>query len=122
MRGPMTTHGVTKQNIRKIMPTAKRRDFNPTRHRADTNVWTARSWCDKMCISCCSQVQGHQENETNQEAHANSVYAKLLDYTLCCAIWPGRDDSVMNPPDIDDATHGLPELKSENGRLAQKLK
>ena len=76
----------------------------------------------EMCISCCSRVQEHNESETDQDAQANSDFAKLLDYALCRAVWPGRDDSVMSPPDVEDATHSLPNVESENGRLASKSK
>jgi hypothetical protein len=58
--------------------------------------------------------------EANQDAQANSDWAELIDYALCCAIRPGRDDSVVSPPDIGDATHRLPDVESENGRLACK--
>jgi hypothetical protein len=56
--------------------------------------------------------------ETNQDTQANSDFAKLLDYALSCAIRPGRDDPIVNPPDVDDSTHGLPDVESENCRLS----
>jgi hypothetical protein len=65
-----------------------------------------------MRISCSRfGAQGHKENETNQDAQANSGFAKLLDYALCYAIRPACDDSIMSPPDIEDATHGLPNVE-----------
>ena len=76
----------------------------------------------KMCISFCSRAQEHQVEVTNEDAQANPDFAKLLDYALCCAIRSGRDDSVMDPPDIEDATHSLPSVEYQNGRLARKLK
>jgi hypothetical protein len=60
-------------------------------------------------------------NETNQDAQADTDFTKLLDYALCCAIRPGGDNPVMNPPDINDATHRLPNVEKEKGRLLRKL-
>jgi hypothetical protein len=75
-----------------------------------------------MRISCSiSRDHGHKVNETNQDAQANSGFAKLLDYALCYAIRSVCDDSVVNPPDSEDSTHGLPNVEKKNGRLAGKL-
>jgi hypothetical protein len=60
-------------------------------------------------------------NETNQDAQANTSFAKLLDYALCYAIRSACDDSVVNPPNSEDATHGLPNVEEKDGRLAGKL-
>ena len=81
----------------------------------------ARIWYNVPSVVAL-MPQGHKEKSTNQDDHGNSKFAKLLDYALCCAIWPRRDDTVANPPDIEDATHGLPDIKSENGRLTRKSK
>ena len=58
----------------------------------------------------------------NQNGHGSSKFGKLLDYVLCCAIWSRHDDTVSNQPDIDDATHGLPNVEPENGSRAPKPK
>jgi hypothetical protein len=105
----------------KTKKTAKRRDFNPTFHRADTNVWMARIWQDVASVVALAP-KDIKEERTNQDDHGNSKFAKLLDYALCSAIWPRRDDTVANPSDIENATHGLPDVKSEKGRLTRKPK
>ena len=63
-----------------------------------------------------------KEKRTNQDDQGNSKFAKLLDYALRGAIWPRRDDTVADPSDIEDATHRLPDVKSEKGRLTRKQK
>jgi hypothetical protein len=82
-----------------------------------------RRGAGKINISCSkSRVQGHKENGTNQDAQANSDFAELLGYTLCYAIRSACDDSVVNPPNIVDTTHGLKNVEKENSRLTNKIK
>jgi hypothetical protein len=59
--------------------------------------------------------------ETNQDAQAYSDFTKLLDYSLCCAVGSRCDNSVVSPSDIEDATHGLPDVESENCCLTYKV-
>jgi hypothetical protein len=55
----------------------------------------------------------------NQGNHGNSKFAKLRDEALGSAIWSGRDDCVVSPPNIEDTTHGLHDVKPEKGELAR---
>ena len=56
----------------------------------------------------------------NQGENGNSKFTKLLDDALCCAIRSSRDNSVVSPPDIKDATHGLNNVEYEKGGLSSK--
>ena len=74
-----------------------------------------------MCISWRSRVQEHKQHEiSDQDAQPNSSFAKLPDYSLCRAVGSCGNNSVVNPSDIEDVTHGLANAKSENGRLTRK--
>jgi hypothetical protein len=67
-------------------------------------------------VGCVSIIAlgtlGHKEDGTNQDAQAFSDFGPLHDYALCCAIRPSCDDSIVRPPDIEEATHGLPHVES----------
>ena len=69
----------------------------------------------------CAYDKGHCKKETNQGDKGNSKFTNLLDDALCCAIWSSRDNSVVSPPDIKDATHGLQNVECEKGGLSPKL-
>jgi hypothetical protein len=75
-----------------------------------------------MSVSCCSHAQEHKEDETNQGAQANSDFTKLLDHALCCAVWSSCNNAVVNPSDIEDPTHSLPDVEREKGQLKWKLR
>ena len=70
-------------------------------------------------ISCASDKRNYKKG-TNQGDDGSSKGRKLLDDALCCAIWPSRDDSVVSPPDIKDATNGLQDVECEKGGLSSK--
>ena len=47
----------------------------------------------------------------------NPEFTNLLDDPLCRAIWPGRDNPVVSPPDVEYATPGLQNIKQEKREL-----
>jgi hypothetical protein len=74
----------------------------------------------RCCINCCSWAHGHKEKRTNEDDQGNPKFAKLLGYALRSAIWSRCDDTVVNPPDIENATHGLRTVEKEKGSLTRK--
>jgi hypothetical protein len=115
----MVTQSVMKIQARQTMPKATPRACRPTRHRAATKVWTARSW--RKCISG-SQTEIHcYKGETHEGDQCDSNFTNLLDDALCRAIVPCRDDPVVSPPDIEDTTHGLEKIEHEEGELSREF-
>jgi hypothetical protein len=74
----------------------------------------------KDVASVALGYKGHYKKETNQGNKGNSEFTNLLDDALCCAIWTSHDDSVVSPPDIEDATHGLQNVEYKKGGLSFK--
>jgi ubiquitin len=77
---------------------------------------------DVASVTLSAKCKGHYKKETNQGDKSNSKFTDLLDDALGCAIWTSRDDSVVSPPDIKDATHGLHNVEYEKGGLSIPIK
>ena len=59
--------------------------------------------------------------ETHENDQGNSDFTNLLENTLCCAIWPCRDDPVVSPFDIEDTTNCLQKVEYEKRELSYKF-
>ena len=72
------------------------------------------------CRISCASDKKHCKKETNQGDKGSAKGRNLLEDPLCCAIWSSRDDSVVSPPDIKDATNGVQNVECEKGGLLSK--
>ena len=111
-----STQGAIKTVTMTTRQRAKPRAFNPTRHRAATSV-NSENLVRRASVA---QYKGHYKKEANQGDRGSSKFTNLLDGALCCAIWTSYDDSIVSPPDIKDATHGLQNVGYEKGGLSFK--
>jgi len=69
-----------------------------------------------------SQTERHcYISETHEGDQRDSNFTNLLDDALCYAIVSCRDDPVVSPPDIEDATNGLPKFEQEEGELLREF-
>ena len=118
MTVPMATQSEVTAQAKQTRPTATPRALRPTCHTAATKVWTARNWGGIYQRVSDTKTSGE---ETHDGVQGDPEYTNLPDKDLCCAILPCRDGSVMNPPDIKDATHCMQKVKHEKRELSCKF-
>jgi hypothetical protein len=70
----------------------------------------------KLDISRVSHTKTLGE-ETHEGGQGDSEITNLFDKALCCAIGPCRDDPIVSPPDIEDATSCLQKFEYEKREL-----
>ena len=67
--------------------------------------------------SCASASYRGTLHDTYESGQCNSKFTDLLNGTLCCAIWAGRNDPVMSPSNIEDTADSLQEVVLKKGEL-----
>jgi hypothetical protein len=81
-------------------------DGNPERNenasKADQAKGNATGFEANLQHSRYEGVDSEKEDD-----QGDSEFTNLFDNALCRAIWPGRDDPVVSPPDIEDTASCL---------------
>ena len=72
---------------------------------------------NKLYMSGVSHIKTIGE-ETHEDDQGDSEFTNLLENTLCCAVWPCRDNPVVGPPDIKATTNCLQKVEYENRELS----